>query len=226
MENKFITLSNQRSGSSPFQRMLGSHPKIVARQEILRNISPSTTAGNLIIDAFREDKKGTVSGFKVQYNQITPMFWGFIEQNNIKVIQLIRRDLLEMSIWFGNHHIGDTKGGLGPPLVVQGKVEAKIDEVLGYMVWLKERIDENRHRAGFTVYYKDFTNNENVNSFYDTEVRTKLLAFLGVNNKGLRVEANVKNVRGKSEDIVTNWNELISEMKRRGIERYYNGIEL
>ncbi len=221
MEDKFLTLSNYRSGSSPFQRMLASHRKLVARQEIFRKIPSGHTVENHLINTFRADKPDTVSGFKIQYDQIPSGFWEVIEKYNMKVIQLIRKDLLETSLWMPNNYIGDTEGGLGPPLIVRGKVEANINKVLSYMVWLRDRIAENRSRAGFTVYYDQITNNESASSFYDVDVRKKLLAFLGVDDKNLVVSDNVKNTRGKSEDIVTNWKELIAEMKKRHIERYY-----
>ncbi len=224
MENKFITLSNQRSGSSPFQRMLHSHKQIVARQEVFRNFINGQRIESHLFNTFREDKPDKISGFKLQYSQIPPGIWDFVKKYDVKVIQLIRKDLLETALWFRDHHIGQTEGGLGPPLVVRGKVEAKINEILNYMIWLKERITENRHRVGFTVYYDQVTNNEDVDSFYDIRVRKKLLDFLGVEDSNLSVERkkNTKNTRGKSEEIVANWHELIREMKKRGIERYYN----
>ncbi len=223
MQNKFITLSSQRSGSSPFQRMLHSHKRIVARQEIFRNFTNGHRVESHLFNTFRGDKPDKVSGFKLQYDHISSGVWDFVKKYDVKVIQLIRKDLLETVLWFRANHIGDTEGGLGPPLIVKGKVEAKIDKVLNHIVWLRERIAENRHRAGFAVYYDQVTNNEDVDSFYDIRVRKKLLNFLGVEDSDLFVERkkNIKNTRGKSEDIVTNWNELVNEMKKRGIERYY-----
>jgi hypothetical protein len=178
-----------------------------------------------LIQTFRGDKDNTVSGFKLQYSQIVPGIWEFVEKYDVKVIQLIRKDLLETVLWLPENCVGDIEGGLGPPLIVRGNVKAKVDNVLDKMVWLRERITENRPRADFTVYYDQVTNNENASSFYDIGVRKKLLDFLGVDDKNLTVprEANTKNTRGKSKDIVINWNELISKMKKRKIERYYNG---
>lgn len=223
MENKFLTLTNQRSGSSPFQRMLHSHRKIVARQEVMRRIPRDWTVENHLINTFRGDKPDTASGFKLQYDHIRPGIWEFVEKYELKVIQLIRRDLLETVLWFPQNHTGDTEGGLGPPLIVRGKVEAKIDKVLDRMVWLRDRIAENRHRAGFTVYYSEFTDNKNVASFDNLDLRKRLLEFLEVSDHGLTVDPkdNTKNTRGRSEDIVTNWKELIAEMNKRKIERYY-----
>lgn len=223
---RFVTVSYYRSGSSPFQRMLNSHSHIIARQEDLRTykrtgMSVKPFLRNLYSNA---NRSGLAKGFKVQYDQIVDGFWEFVENNDVKVIHLIRRDLLETCLWFRKNHIGNTSGGMGPPLIVKGKVEAKIDWVLDHMIWLRERIEEIRPRADFTVYYKDFTNNRNTRGFYDTEVRKKLMAFLGVRDANIEIplKTNVKNKRGRSEDTVINWDELVAEMHKKGIERYYS----
>lgn len=220
-QTKFITLSNQRSGSSVFQRMLDAHPDIKARQEDMRKkIEPAT-----LDDIFDDHHKAI--GFKLQYNQLEQQPWILddIKKNDIKVIQVVRTNLLETALWFRNHFVGeaekaDVSGGLGVNLVVRGKVRAKIPEVVEYMQKLKTWIEKYHHLSDFVVYYDQFVGPEE-GVFYNEGVRKKLLRFLGVRDMRLDSGQRQKSRRGKTEEIVINYKQLIEAIEQSDICRYY-----
>ena len=219
---KFVTLTNHRSGSSLFQRFLHSHPNIIARQEDLRNVDRVGYGVSLrkldqIYATVNEQRKAV--GFKLMYTHIFPGLIEWLKVNDVKFIHLIRRDILETALWYRKHFNGEASGGLGPRLVVEGKVEAIIPEVIKQMKDIYENINKYRSLADFTVYYEDFTNNEDVQVFYNKEVQKELLDFLGVEHNNLSVyeQDNKKNIRPPSNEVVSNWNELMDAVEKSGI---------
>ncbi len=224
LENRFIVLTNHRSGSSHFLRLLDSHPKIKARQEILRKAKSRTKA--FLEDLFYESRISyEVFGFKLMYTHISPQVDEFMRENKgrVKIIQLIRRDLLETAIWHRGNFVGESEGGMGPRLVVKGSVTAKIPEIICQMKETKSCIDKYRSLADFTAYYEDFVTTEGIQEFKDEAIREELLKFLGVEDNNLFSAVNIKNVRPPSSVIVTNWDELVVAVKEAGLEAIYDG---
>lgn len=216
---KFVTLTNHRSGSSHFQRLLDSHSDIRALGELLNN--ESSRNEKHLAEIYAPFEKWKAFGFKMMYTHADQNVMNFITGQGIGVINLIRKDVLETALWYGRHFTGEVKEGNGPRTVVLGEVEAKIESVLHTMKDIHRWIGEYRKYESFTVYYEDFTDPEGGQYFVNKQKRQELLGFLGVEDRGLYSELNVKNVKGPSEKIVRNWEELLKEMKRRGIERYY-----
>ena len=209
---KFITISNHRTGSSYFQRLLNSHPDITARQEDLRTIPMNMVQ---FLTTLYGDARTKAFGFKAQNIHMNDDVISFINENDIKVIQLIRNDLLETALWYRSHFEGKAEGGGGSPLIIEDTVTANIDVILNHMEWIRGQYDKYNYLAGIVVTYEDFTNG----THYNKEVMDGVLKFLEVDIADLGNEQR-KNKRAKSEDIVENWDELIGEMKRRNINRY------
>ena len=210
---KFMTISNQRTGSSYFQRLLNSHPDITARQEDLR---VRRTDLSTFLDTLYSSGSSKVFGFKVQNVHIDNEVVNYIKAHDIRVIQLIRNDLLETALWYKSHFEGEAEGGGGSPLIIKGLVKANIDRVLNHMEWIRDQYNKYKPLAGIVITYEDFTNG----TYYNKEVMNKVLEFLEVDIVDLGDEQR-KNKRAKSESIVENWNDLINEMERRNINRYY-----
>lgn len=220
---KFVTITNQRSGSSLFHRLLDSHPDILALQEEMRDaktIGRKTMFKRLDSIYAKENEFKTV-GFKLQHNHITRDLIEYIVDNNVKVIQLIRRDVLETALWFRHHVEGDVEGGGGVPLKVNGKVKAKIPTVIDYMQKLHKWINHYKDFADFTVYYEDICGDKDTDTFYDTNKKRDLMHFLEVMDCYLTKGENMpKNTRGKSENIVENWGTLLKEIDKNNIKKH------
>ena len=222
---KFITISNERSGSSFLQRLLDSHPNIRARQEDLR--SSHQKNDKFLYDLYFNSRcKKKTLGFKALYGHLYRGIFDFIKRYNIKVIQLIRRDLLECVLWYRAGTLANVKdfnkiGPLGTFWKLEDKVEVDIERVKKYLIKLNKDIDKYRRYADITIYYKDFTNNQNSDCFYNKEVRRELLEFLGVDDRELQVsqKINKKNIRPSSKECIKNWDELMKELK--DIRIYY-----
>jgi hypothetical protein len=221
----FVTISNERSGSSFFQRLLDSHSQIVARQEDLRKTT-GKEAVTLMDQLFSSNPSARAFGFKIQYGHIKPEVENYLDTHNIKIIQLIRRDVLETALWHPANHKGDTKGGLGPPLILAegGSIKADIPKVIAMMKILHSNIDYWYKKSDLHVYYEDFTGNQNVNYFYNPEVKQEVQTFLNVQDARMKVsqEVNRKPQRPDNEDCVTNWKELIEQLESDNIKRYWD----
>lgn len=223
---KFVTLTNHRSGSSFFQRCLSSHPKIHARQEDIRK--KHTKTGEFLSSVFSPlARRHNHVGIKVMYSHLNDDVWNYIRYpaNEIKIIQLVRRDLLETALFYPHNIEGDIQGGLGPPLIIKGKVEAKIPNVIQTMKDINAWIEEYAPHADYTIYYEDDLTDSGlgVAEFYNKETRKDLLEnFFGVEDRALvDLEHNQKkNKRPPREEIVTNYDELMQEIERQNICQY------
>lgn len=220
---KFITLSNQRSGSSFFQRLLNSHPDILARQEDLRKIREEKRVVEIMDSIYGREKDFTAVGFKVQYNQVRDGLMQYLIANDVKIIHLIRRNFLETALWFRDHFIGKKEGGLGMGIKVPGPVEVKIESVTKYLRWLEENTKKYKDMADLTVYYEAMTGDEDTREYKDKEVRAEVLKFLGVVDRNLFVDVreNNKPKRQPSKELVKNWEDLMEAIKRENLITYY-----
>lgn len=116
---------------------------------------------------------------------------------------------------------GETEGGMGPLLIIKGPITLKIDLIIEEIRKLRKDIERHRKLAGLVLTYEELTGKEAADRFHTVEPRQKVLSFLGVSDKGLVCEVNKKNTRPPNEKVFTNWNEMLAEMKKRGVERYY-----
>lgn len=140
MDTKFVTLSNQRSGSSWFQRMLQSHPEIWARQEDLASYQDRGIGVESFLDTlYASHPEVKAFGFKIQYSHITKEVVDYIKSRELKVIQLIRNDLLATTVWFDR-------------VVQDNKVDVAF--VKDYIKKLRANINKYRKLADYTVYYE------------------------------------------------------------------------
>lgn len=221
MGKKFVVISNQRTGSSHLCRLLDSHPDVVCRQEDLRKKEDRTKS--FLDKLYANARKHKAFGFKAQFSHISEQVEDYFLNEDVFKVVLLRKDLLETSLWFKAHHIGKTSGGLGPPLKLQkdSKVIAKLDSVTNYMKWLKRHYDHWLPLADFVVEYDDYTCENGCQDFADKQVRKQLLEALGVEDRELYSEVNKKNKRPPNSECVENWQELLDEVDKLGLRRYY-----
>lgn len=213
----FVTISSQRSGSSFFQRCLDSHPSLEARQELLRS---EDTRNSEVLQEIYKGKQNF--GFKVQYNQLNNDCWVWL-RNNVTVIQLIRRDILETALWWPAHFKEGEEGlagGNGPPLVVKADtVTADIEKVLKRVDELNHHLDFYSPRSDYQVFYEDdlTCDGGNAQEFCNTASRRKLLSFLGVKDYAIRdrEKEQRKNPRKPTKDLVSNYDEMMEALKDR-----------
>jgi hypothetical protein len=217
----FATLTNYRSGSSFFQRLLNSHPDIGAAQEMLAG--PITRGKNLrnVLAGFYTGKKSKALGFKLMYSHIRGKLMEHLEEFNVKIIHYIREDLLETVALLPQCFEGKYEGGLGPPLVIKSPLRAKIGTIINEIKRLRGNIEKYSEYADFVVTYNQTTGGKGGQNFHDEEMEKLLLEFLGVKYKRLYSDVNKKNKRPPLEDVFTNWEGLIKEIRKRKIERYY-----
>lgn len=218
----FVTLTYARSGSSFFQRLLTSHPDISAAQEMLAGPIHKNRNVTRALERFYRSKRPKVLGFKLMYNHIDDEVWDFIRKKKLKIIQLIRANMLETVLWLPwCIKKGRIDGGMGPPMIVRSKVEVKIDVVIHWLKWLNEQIKKYRKEADYTVWYSQVTGNQDGVKFYDDRVRQDLLKFLGVRDYGLRCHQNRKNKREPSEKLIVNYSNLMKFIKKHRIKIKY-----
>jgi len=224
---KFITLSSHRSGSSMLQRFLNTHPDVYARQEDLRDQDRigQLAAKRRLDEIFAQEGKYKAVGTKVQYTHVRPWLLKYIKQNDVKVIQLIRRDLLQTIFWWPGNYEGKTKGGFGPELVVPvgSVIIGKYKPVKKMLIWLKKQIDKYKKIADFVLYLEDdIRGPEDSDSFYNPETRKKLFQFLGVKDIDIvlpQKRADTDNL----EKYVANYGDLLKKLKKEGVPIYYEG---
>jgi len=218
---KFVVLTNHRSGSSFFMRCLNSHPDIEARQEDLRLKS---TRNSKFLDELYSGKNNF--GFKCMYSHINDDVIDYFKNNDIKIIQLIRRDMLETVLWY-NDNFDNVKGGLGVPIELpEEKVKVRKQRVLTKLNKLKQNIDKYKLMADFVVYYEDdLTGGKNAQEFYNKVTEFKLCEFIGVAPRTLKdIETHQqKDTRPPSSEIISNYNSLIHMIRNYGgyIETFY-----
>lgn len=219
MRTNFITISSHRSGSSVFQRWLNQHPKIIARQEDLRgkNIHGENVDKkelySLLNVIFTSNPDKTAVGFKVQYSHITPELIEYIKQKQIKVIHLIREDVLDIIYWYPGNFEGDIQGGFGPPLLLKSKTtRGKIPEIIKSVNWIKQKREEVKKIADIEITYNQMTNNTNAEWFHDEIKEKEILAFLGVNYIKMKLPQQ-KADRPALKDCCENYQEIIKVLK-------------
>lgn len=219
----FVTITYARSGSSFLQCCLGSHVDIGAVQEMLINADKRGINVKKVMDRFYfEDTRPKVLGFKLMYNHTTDEIVAYLLKYKIKIIQLIRNDLLETVLWLPWCFKGKKDGGMGPPLHILEKGEADIENVIHWISWLRNQIDKYKRIAQYTVWYSELTGDKDSRVFYNQVARIRLLKFLQVDTTvNIGSAQNKKNTRQSNEKLITNYGELLQEMKKEGILQYY-----
>ena len=225
---KFIVVTNRRSGSTLLMNLLQKHLKVFAQHETMgnakkQNLPYAQVAG--MLDRFysrKEALEATATGWKILYEQMYQPIYDYVVARDLKIVHLIRNDLLETALWtrgctdYDARHINILKR--------YGKVEANIENTLEYISKLKENIDFWALKADFRILYEgDITNHsESVKSFYNESKRRELLEFLGCEDMEL-ITTTLKKVKlvGKSEDVVSNYRELLEAVENSKVFRYY-----
>jgi len=219
----YITISSHRSGSSVFQRYLDKHDKVIGRQEDLRidwakgkNVDRDALYA-LLNNIYQSNHAYTAVGFKAQYSHLTPQLEEYIKREDIKVIHLIRNNILDTVFWYPGNYRGKTEGGFGPDLKLVSKtVEGKIPEICAAIKWMNMFIDEWEEKADFTVTYNQMTNNINAKKFYDEDKRKELWKFLNVKDSNHDLPQS-KAERPNLKSCCVNYDEIIKELNKKGL---------
>ena len=209
--------------------LLQSHPQIFAQHETMGGAKRQNRDYGFIkeeLDKFysrREAQEANATGFKVLYEQMCQPLADYIFNKPLKKIILVRNDLLETALWT---RVGTNYDARHENILVQyGKVTAHVDNIIDYIERLRLNIDFWLKKADFSLFYEgDVTKcGDNTKEFYNATKRAELLNFLGCDDRPIGTLSEKKRrLVYKSEDVVRNWNELLEEMDKRGISRYYS----
>lgn len=209
MRTNFVVLSTHRSGSSKLCRLLNSHEDIVCMQEVLRTYQKRSLDPRMVLDdVFSSRPEIPAFGVKVQYSHVDSQVEDYLEQNvGVKIIQLIRNDLLETVLWYPGKYQGLVTGGLGVPLQINGTVTANIDIIIQNIKWLHKQISKYYEFADVVVFKDEVM--DGGKAFCNAEVRKKVLACLCVQDIEL-LDSQLADPRRPSCEVVCNWDELVS----------------
>ena len=227
----FVVITNRRSGSTALMNLIQSHPEVFAQHETMGGAKRQGHGYAFVkseldrfydITAFKNREVTKASGWKVLYEQMYEPIAQYIREKPLKIVQLIRNDLLETALWVRG--ITEYDARHRNILEQYGKVEVNIENCIFYIEQLRKNIDFWHKKADFTLFYEgDITEHgESVSEFFNKQKRAEFLKFLGVSDFDL---TNIRPKKSKlvheSHDVVSNYEELLKEMESRGVKRYY-----
>mmetsp|Transcript_9280 Transcript_9280/g.12846 ORF Transcript_9280/g.12846 Transcript_9280/m.12846 type:complete len:281 (+) Transcript_9280:269-1111(+) len=117
-QQKFIMISQRRSGSTWLMSMLNSHPAIMARKECIfeffnrdKEETTKSICGKNFINALNTGTRGVhgmiTSGFKIQVPQFFPFcteqLQRYIQSHNVDLFLMFRENLLRMVVSSNSH---------------------------------------------------------------------------------------------------------------------------
>jgi LPS sulfotransferase NodH len=168
---KFVILTTQRSGSTLLWRYLDGHPYISAHGElflqslkrsdsyktyrtmslkrrILHTLNRKYLVRAYLGELFAPDDKTHAVGFKLMYNQVFPSLAAWIRENNVRIIHLIRKNVLKTILSSETarkrklHHAGHDTSIVPVKVVVDPeKVVKQIERVLAEMAFFKRHFE-------------------------------------------------------------------------------------
>lgn len=209
----------QRSGGTLLERLLNSHPDITCLGEILANPDHGDRSLKNFQDIVDKNEVKT-AGFHVQYGQmqsntqpVAVDALSYFKENNFKVINLIRRNILRTAMFIKGCCTHTNNGFIINPKLL----EKNIKVILMHIEYYKPIV-------GLKMFYEDFTNNGcYVNEFSNYELRKEMLEFLGVDDHPLCTNFDSRSenrfeIKGDIFDICENYKEL----KELGLLKYLN----
>jgi len=150
------------------------------------------------------------------------------EKNNIKIIQLIRNDLVTQAIWYtGNYNTSrlarriDFNAKYPDAKVRVQKTANTIESIVKFHKHLEPI-------ASITLFYEGdlSVDGDGTKTFYNTQAKSNLCNSLGISSFEFNIEGRVKSNKDflDSDDIFVNIQELYDELKKRGLKRFYKDI--
>jgi ribosomal protein L22 len=219
---KFAIITQQRSGSNLLRSFLNQHPDIYCYGEMF---SPSGTVKDnffkdkdLIVKRafyhkeqnkniedylshlFNSAKKYNAVGIDLKYNQMNDEIVSYLVDKSVRVIHLIRRDLL--ATWLSDYLVDGKR---------HEKLPRKIDpkKIKKQMRFTKHSINKYRN-IGFKKYlsfsYEEMTNDKNINKL-PKKLEKQILDFVGVDYLELESKVIEKN-KWDYENMIINYEEL------------------
>ena len=204
MKNFFI-LSCARSGTTLLTESLNTHSEIDCYKE---EFNPSALRKTNFKEKFNKIYKDTnkVTGCKIFYDHLTENQWRFIQNQNLKVIHLIRNNCLRTFTSLkicesGNAWVNET-GKIKP--IEKRRIKIDLKEYLKYKHELYKNINwgYNYFKTDYIeIYYEDLVKN------FDATM-LQIQDFLGVNYQKLQPTIFKQNPE-KLEDLIINYDAII-----------------
>lgn len=237
---KFIIISTQRSGSSLLVTTLASHPEIECFREIFleENVKPDSYTSfsrasilrklqhwfcrRRLVEGYLAQFLGKVEGceavgFKFMYSQdkLLPQVIDWVEREEIKVIHLIRANVLKKRISRLVSRFRNFAHSTEPVEVCRISVEPKrLKQKLDSM---SDQVDQYRSRLShfdhIEVTYEDLVANQ------DREIM-RVLEFLGI---GMLTSLSTNLVKVNPNDlseVIENYDEVVQALRRTKYEQF------
>lgn len=214
---KYVIISRSRTGSNLLISLLDSHPQIMAKGELFRRLEENSTEG-IWNDIFNKKQFGVkFVGFKIFYyhpiDSEDKSVWNrLIEDKNIKVIHLVRENMLKTFVSRKIAEKTDTwKAKSKKSVSVQEKqVTLDFDECVNeferikqWEAWARE---EFKGHDFHELSYEDLVSNRE-------STMKDLFSFFGVKNK--QVESKLKKQNAETlNQLILNYEEIKSELSR------------
>ena len=221
----FVIIGGRRGGTTLFRRLLSSNPGLNMQDEIIHIGVPFKEAKSLLDSLYVQPG---INGFKLLIEQCTPALLDYFQKNNIKIIQLIRNDLVTQAIWYtGNYNTSrlarriDFNAKYPDAKVRVQKTANTIESIVKFHKHLEPI-------ASITLFYEGdlSVDGDGTKTFYNTQAKSNLCNSLGISSFEFNIEGRVKSNKDflDSDDIFVNIQELYDELKKRGLKRFYKDI--
>lgn len=221
MKNAII-LATQRSGSELLRSFLDIHPAIRCESELLHRWP---TGGLSLVQFYFTERHlledNRLYMFKIMYNQLNKELVEWLIKEKVKVIHLIRQDLLRTAV---SHEFKRRRKEIGRPdaRAFEKWPVAQLEVNIPWILAEVERIEDDS-----IYYHKKFSHNPYFKFTYEEmvgesgkEVNTlpqplskNILDFLEVGNVELTTRLRKQNPHDLKK-MVINYNELMKEVKR------------
>lgn len=219
---KFAIITQQRSGSNLLRSFLNQHPDIYCYGEMF---SPSGTVKDnffkdkdLIVKIafyhkeqnkniedylnylFSSAKKYNAVGIDLKYNQINDEVLNYLLKNDIKIIHLIRKDIL--ATWLSDYLVDGRRKNKLPRRIDPKQLKRQMRFTLHSI----NKYKKQNFKDYLTLSYKEMTDNKNINEL-PKELTKKILDFLKVDYRKLKSKRMKKN-KWDYENMIINYEEL------------------
>ena len=178
------------------------------KRQILHRFNRSRLIFDFLSQLYAQDHNAKAVGYKVNYSQINryKAIIPWIKQNDIKIIHLIRKNLLKR---FVSHKIANTRNLLHSTRAVE-PIKIQIDTTILVEDFRRRQIRFNKYKKRFSEDYKvPFLDvaYESLVEHFSTELN-KVLNFLEIDKFEPLSSKFVKVNPDSLEDIVENYNEV------------------
>lgn len=224
---KFIILGRSRTGSNYLRSLLNSHPNVLCYGEVFREVGvgyevvdTKKISENKVFHKYASEIKSV--GFKLFYyhanTTTTDSIWKYLIENNVKVIHITRKNMLETVVSRKRSELTDAWTKKGENIKSKEmNIELHYDECLKEFEWTEKL--EAKARELFSqnpvleVTYEDLSSNPQ-------EIANQICEFLGVSKVNLITSMQKQNNK-KMSDVVSNYSQVKEQFKNTKWEKFF-----